>query len=66
MPNFTGAMPVPPRPFGDLRWTDHFKPVARATIPVRSGHASDEKKFVRANPSLLCVKQFIAQMKTLD
>ncbi len=54
----TGATPV-------LRWPDHFKPVAGAAIPVRRGHAANEKKFVRVYSFLFRVEQFVAQMKPL-
>ena len=45
---------------------DHFEAVPSAAIPVRRGHAADEKKLVGPNPLLLHIEQFLAQVNAFD
>ena len=48
-------------PGGTSLRSDHFGAVARSTVPVRRGHAADEKQFVAALTFLIRVEQFLTQ-----
>src|SRR5258708_4060403 len=41
---------------------NHFKTIPGAAIPVRGGHAADEKQLVAPHALLLGIKQLVAQM----